>query len=430
MSDVAASPAPRRVALVLLIVGIALNLRPFLAAPGPILPYIAADTGLGTQALSLLTLLPMLLMGIGAFASPVLQASVGTRRGLLMALGLLALGSSLRLFTSNGIGLILTAMLCGSGVAFIQSAMPGLIKETFPRSVATMTGLYSAMIMIGGAFGAQLVPFLLDSGQSWPAALAWLSVPAIIALLAAARVLSDTRITRPDRSLITGLLRRPRTWVLMAVFGLINGGYSSLIAWLAPYYQALGWSSTQSGFLISVLAISQGCGAIILPLLARRHPDRRPWLWATIALQGVGFAGLALAPSAMPVLWAAFCGVGLAGSFALCLIVALDHLPQPAQAGSLAALMQGGGFLITALPPFILAGLYDATGSFAGGWIMHLASIATAALLVSRFDPKRYSDAMGQTLAPDQSETDPCTGRRMQGTMKHATMVSSAAPTR
>ena len=110
MSDIAASPASRRAALALLIVGIALNLRPFLAAPGPILPVIAADTGLGTRALSLLTLLPMLLMGIGAFASPALQAAIGTRRGLLMALGLLALGSSLRLVASDGIALILTVL--------------------------------------------------------------------------------------------------------------------------------------------------------------------------------------------------------------------------------------------------------------------------------------------------------------------------------
>ena len=62
MQDKPETPAAQPLALTLLIVFIGLNLRPFLAAPGPILPRIAEDTGFGFGALSLLTLLPMLLM--------------------------------------------------------------------------------------------------------------------------------------------------------------------------------------------------------------------------------------------------------------------------------------------------------------------------------------------------------------------------------
>ena len=394
-----AQPA-RRVALVLLIVAVALNLRPFLAAPGPILPLIARDTGLGYGALSLLTLLPMLLIGIGAFVSPLIQAAIGTRRGLLIALGLLALGSALRLVADSGTMLILTALPCGAGVAFIQSVMPGIIKEKFPGQVATMTGLYSATIMTGGAIGAELVPALVARGLDWRAALAWLAPPVLIALVAVPLILSETRFAGPDRGLIAGLLRRPRTWQLMAMFGLINGGYSSLIAWLAPYYQQLGWTGPASASLISVMAICQGVGAVTLPWLARHSADRRPWLWATIVMQATGYLGLILAPLAAPVLWIAICGLGLAGSFALGLVTALDHLPKPAEAGTLSALMQGGGFLISATPPLILAQLHAATGSFTPGWIMHLAWIAVAALLIARFDPADYARAMGRDPSP------------------------------
>lgn len=301
----------------------------------------------------------------------------------------------LRLFGENGTFLILTAVLCGAGVAFIQSVVPGLIKEKFAASVASMTGLYSAMIMTGGALGAQLVPGLVAIGQSWTASLAFLSLPVLLALVAASVILPDTRAARPERGMVVQLLRRRRTWVLMAVFGLINGGYSSMITWLAPYYQSQGWSSSESGMLISIMAISQGCGAVLVPFLARRHTDHRPWLWACLAMQAIGFGGLAFAPSIFPPLWVAICGVGLAGTFALCLIVALDHFPEPSRAGPLAALMQGGGFILAAIPPFILARLHDATGSFAGGWILHLGAVVTAAMFVSRFNPKRYAAVMG-----------------------------------
>lgn len=409
------APAPRRIALLFLIVVIALNLRPFLAAPGPILPRIAQDTGLSLGALSLLTLLPMMLMGVGAFASPGIQARIGTRRGLLLALCLLFTGISLRLFAVNGAVLIGTAILCGAGVAFIQSAIPGLIKEKFPTGVAGMTGLYSAMIMTGGALGAQLTPALVDSGAHWTAALAVLALPVLLALGVAVVFLSDTRFIRPRPGLVTELLGRRRTWVLMAVFGLINGGYSSLIAWLAPFYQAHGWSSSESGFLISVLAVTQAASAVILPLLARNHIDRRPWLWACIAMQATGFAGLAVAPATLPFFWVAICGIGLAGTFALCIVLALDHFPDPARAGPLAALMQGGGFILAAIPPFILAHIHDGSGSFAGGWIMHLGWLALAAILIGRFNPARYPEVMGYDRG---NRTAPAKGPRARETVQ------------
>jgi CP family cyanate transporter-like MFS transporter len=59
--------------------------------------------------------------------------------------------------------------------------------------------------------------------------------------------------------------------------------------------------------------------------------------------------------------------------------------------------MQGGGFLIAALPPWIVAVLHDITGSFVIGWLLHLASAIVVAALYWRVDPARYSKAMGIT---------------------------------
>ena len=377
-----------------LVVLIGLNLRPFLAAPAPILDEIVAETGLGLGGVALLTLLPMLLMGIGAFVAPGLQVRMGTRRGLLVALVVLLAGSALRLFAGNGLALIATAALCGIGVAFIQAAFPGIIKARFPTSVPVVTGLYSAMIMGGGAFGARLMPVLTQAGYSWRAALAWLAVPVAIALVAAWRILSDVQASRPDSTLTRRLLQRPRTWVLMAAFGLINAGYSSMIAWLAPYYRAQGWTSADSSGLVAVMAICQAVAALGLPTLARGNVDRRRWLWLTIAFQAIGFFGLANLPGLAPALWAGLCGAGLGGSFALAIVTALDHLPRPEQAGALAALMQGGGFLIAALGPYVVALLHDWTGGFAAGWMLHLGCVLVTALLDLRFDPRSYPQAM------------------------------------
>src|SRR5690606_16520079 len=96
------------------------------------------------------------------------------------------------------------------------------------------------------------------------------------------------------------LLARRRTWLLMICFGVMNGGYSSAVAWLAPAYQEQGWDATASAGLLATLAVSQGFAALTLPILARKQLDRRPWLWLTLTMQAIGFTGLAFFPSLAP----------------------------------------------------------------------------------------------------------------------------------
>ena len=394
MSNASQSGTGRRGMLLVLVVLIALNLRPFLTAPGPVLKEIVAETGMGYGSLALLTLLPMMLMGVGAFISPGIQAAIGTRRGILIALLVLASGSLLRLVAPGGVTLVITAALCGAGVAFIQAAFPGIIKAEFPKNIPVVTGLYSAMLMGGGALGARLTPLLVSHGYGWRPALAWLAAPAIVAFAAACLILKDSRGSRPDKALTGKLLRRPRTWTLILAFGLINAGYSSVVAWLAAYYQTLGWSSGDSGNLVALLAVCQAVAALGLPILARRNIDRRAFLCLTLAMQATGFAGLALLPQAAPAVWAGLTGAGLGSSFALAIVTALDHLPRPEEAGVLVALMQGGGFLIASLGPFATAFLHDTSGGFAAGWLMHLACVIGVFFLYLRFDPGQYPRVM------------------------------------
>lgn len=374
----------------------ALNLRPFLTAIGPLTNQIAAATGLSLRGMASLTLLPMLLMGLGAWCGPALQHRLGARRVLLGALAVLAAGSALRAWAPGGAALIATAGLCGLGVAFVQAVFPGVIKRQFPGHVAPVMGLYSAALMGGGALGAQLTP-LAAQGGAWRGALAWWALPVLAALWLAWRALPRTSPQHRASSGLSGtrwMLHRPRTWLLMACFGLVNGGYASVVAWLAPFYQSHGWSAAASGSLVALLSVAQAAMALLLPLLAARQRDRRPWLWLTLALQATGFAALVWWPDAAPHTWAVLLGAGLGGSFALTMVVVLDHLPDPAQAGTLSALMQGGGFLLAAVAPWVMATLHGASGSFATGWLAHLACVALVALLTVRFAPKNYAAVM------------------------------------
>jgi len=385
----------RRTLLVAAVALIGLNLRPFITGVGPLAPAIQADAGLSLQGMSLLTLAPMLLMGLIAFAGPALQASVGARRTVIASLVVIGAGSLLRLIPGPGWLLVATAALIGLGVAVVQAVFPGVIKQQFPHRVGAVTGLYASMLMCGGALGAQLSPLATTLAGSWRVGLAVLALPALAAVVLAAVTLPANGAGPSARANPAGrLIKRPRVWLLMACFGLVNGGYSSIVAWLSPSWQELGWGSAASGSLLALMAASQALAALLLPVLASGQNDRRPWLWLTLALQVAGFTGLALWPTAAPAGWTIIVGAGLGGWFALAMVTALDHAPDPVQAGALSALMQGGGFLLAALPPWIIANLHELTGGYAAGWLMHAASAVIVAALTVRLAPRHYARAL------------------------------------
>ena len=210
--------------LLLVVAIVGLNLRPFITGVGPLAEGIRDETGLGLQGLSLLTLVPMLLMGLVGFAGPSLQSAVGVRRSIIAALAVLCVGSLLRLFSVTGWELIETAALIGCGAAIVQAMFPGVVKRVFPGHVAKVMGLYSAMLMSGGALGAKASPIIAGHAGSWHLGLAWLALPAGLAVLLAAVYLPANEQSESRRNVTTELLRRPRAWLLMLCFGLVNGG--------------------------------------------------------------------------------------------------------------------------------------------------------------------------------------------------------------
>ena len=392
------SPRPSILLWLATVVLITLNLRPFLTAIGPLSPAIQAQTGMGLEALAWLTLLPMALIGAGTWLTPAVQHRLGARPAMTLALAFIAAGCALRLAGSQSAVLIVTAALCGVGVALAQGMLPGLIKFQTPGHVAPMMGVYSAALMSGGALGAQFSPLAMQWGLSWQVSLALWTWPVLLALWLAWHTLGTMPLPVAagwqSGSDTTWLLQRRRTWLLMLAFGLMNGGYATMVAWLAPYYQARGWSAAHSGLLVAVVSVAMASAALAFPALVARHLDRRPWIWLTLVCQAAGFAALAWWPDAAPMTAAVVLGVGLGGCFALFMLVALDHLHHPLRAGALNALMQGGGFMLTALAPWVMARLHRATGGFHAGWLVQLGAVLVVALLVARFNPGHYDKAM------------------------------------
>lgn len=172
---------------------IALNLRPFLAGVGPVVDDILADTQAARTSIAALTVLPLAIMGLGAFLAPRLHQQLGARQAVMLGLLTLCIGSAGRALPSGIAGLLLTSAVCGLGVAVLQAMMPAFIKSNFAARFGAVMGLYSALLLGGGAIGAQIVPLLSETTGSWRFALAALAVPAAVALAVVAGVLQPEK---------------------------------------------------------------------------------------------------------------------------------------------------------------------------------------------------------------------------------------------
>lgn len=376
-----------------IIAALALTLRPTLTSTGPLLAEIRTSTGISLQVASLLVVLPMFCMGI----FPLLLPWIGKRlsESAWITGGLLAIAASgfWRLELSSGSALIASTLLGGIGIAVVQAMAPGVVKRWYPRRVPLAMGIYSAALMTGGGLAAMISPLVAEHYGHWQAGLGvWLIIPIVTLILWWLKV-SEELDSTSDAIKINFFSKR-RAWLLAGYFGLANAGYACMIAWLPSYARGLGWSAQDSGELIGIMTILQVVGALGAPVFSAKRLDRRPWMFFAVGIQVLGFIGLLLMPNALLILWVAMIGCGLGACFSLTLTVALDHLSQPRLAGALTAFVQGIGFIITAIVPYIAGVLREWTGSFQAVWLMLLITLLSMLVVTIRFNPARYKQVM------------------------------------
>ncbi|KVN03428.1 MULTISPECIES: MFS transporter [unclassified Burkholderia] len=379
------SPAWRLAAIIL----VGLNLRPALASVGPLLDTIQRASGLSDSAASLLTTVPVLLMGAGALAAPWLARRAGVRAGVWLGVALIGLACAARGAASAPAALLASALCAGLGIAAVQALLPGFIKAEFAARAGSVMGFYSTSIMGGAVFASVATPFAAHA-IGWTSALAGWALPAVAAALLwplATRATARDARARPAARRTHGA----RAWLLAAFFGLGTGAYTLVLAWLPPYYMSLGWSPEAAGGLLGGVTLAEVVAGLAVSAFIDRLPDRRPALFAAIASLFVGLIALIAAPlgSALPA--SLLLGLGIGALFPLSLIVTLDHATSAAEAGALTGFVQGIGYLIAGLFPFVAGVIRQNVADLSPAWGFMAAVCVVMAAMAARFAPPRLA---------------------------------------
>lgn len=379
------SPGWRLAAIVL----VGLNLRPALAAVGPLLDMIQRATGIGDGTASLLTTIPILLMGLGALGARRLQRVTGIAGGVWLGVALIGLACVSRIGAQHAWLLLASACCAGVGIAMVQALLPGFVKAHFATRIGGAMGVYSTSIMGGAVLASVVAPFAA-ARWGWLAALAGWALPAVVAALAwplasrggdgFAAAPASTSNAQPSRS--------PRAWRLALFFGIATGAYTLVLAWLPPYYMRLGWSPTAAGSLLGGVTLAEVVAGLTISATIDRLPDRRPALHAAIVSLLAGLLVMLAAPEALALPAALLLGAGIGALFPLSLIITVDHAATPADAASLTGFVQGVGYLIAGSFPFAAGIVRQHLADLTPAWIAMACLCVVLFALAAGFAPR------------------------------------------
>lgn len=362
---------------------LALNLRMGIASVGPVLPQVVHDLNVTLVYASLLTTVPVVMMGVASPLSARLGARFGLERTVAAAIAVVGIATAVRYWATSPITLVASAALLGCGVAAGNTMLPAVVRRYFPAHGALMTGIYAVGINLGAGLAAFGTPRLaLSLASTWRGALAIWAGLAVIALLVWLLVASSA-----PRQPVAVRVHVPRwtrqAWIAAALFGVQSMVYYGILAWLAPLYEERGWSKVQAGLLLSFFTAMQVVGALTASLLVQRTGRLVDGLRITAAVSALGLVLVAVSPVSLPWVWIVLLGVGAGGIFPLTLTVPLVTTSSVDEARSLTASMLFYGYLLGATGPFAVSILRSVSGGFAVPYVV-LAVLALLAMLLAK----------------------------------------------
>ncbi|XRQ10994.1 CynX/NimT family MFS transporter [Actinomadura welshii] len=370
----------------LMIVFVALSLRPAIAAVGPVLTEISDEFRLSGAAAGALTTLPLLFFGAYGLVAPFLRRAPRAETLLVSAMSLLVVGLLLRLLDAP-FPLFAGSLVAGIAISIGNIAMPAIIKRDHPSRITTVTAVYTVAVTTGASLSSGLVvpvENLFDS--SWRLPLGLLAVPAALAGLLwvprarrAAHAARSAPRPAPPRGVAALVWRSGLAWSVTVFMGMQSLLAYVVLGWLPTISQSRGMDETSAGFVLALSAAIQAAGSLAVPVLARRTRDQRPLVLTTVTLSLVGFIGVTWAPVESVWVWAVVLGLGQGVGFATALSFIGLRAHDAQVAAQLSGMAQGIGYVIAALGPLVVGALYDATG----GWSVPIACVLGVCLAMT-----------------------------------------------
>ncbi|HWK92783.1 MAG TPA: MFS transporter [Luteimicrobium sp.] len=350
------------------VVLVALNLRTPIVALAPVTGDVRADLALSAAAVGVLTGLPVLCFAVASPLASTAIARLGIERVVQLALATILLGTVVRSAGTFAAALAGT-ILIGLAITAGNIAVPLVVARDFAGNAARVTGIYSAALNGGSVLATAFTAPLADAvGWQWALAAWAVLVPVAWVVWQAATRRRGAEppppTARVDAADEVHALRRPLTWLLVAMFAGQSFGYYGTTAWLPTIlHDTRGLDPSASGGAASLFQLFGAIGSIAIPIvLAHRVTPRGAFAAIAVAWLALPL-GLLLAP-ALWALWASLAGAAQGANFTVIFTIVAVRATTLREARTTSTAVQTFGYVIAALAPSLMGAVHSATD----GW--------------------------------------------------------------
>lgn len=354
--------------LLLAIIAAAVTLRAPITAVGPLIASMAESFPFQSSVFGLLTTIPLIMFALFAPISSTISYRFGAGRTMLISLLIAGCGIILRSYAGIA-GLFLGTVMLGSGIAFGNVLIPGIIKAHFPERVETVTSVFTiAMSAFAATASAVSYPLSQTAGFGWRNALAVWLLLLILALVIwwpqrnlLICSLNDRKPVKEERP----VARSPLAWWLTLLMGAQSCLFYFFTAWLPTILQTKGFAPTAAGYVTFSFQLMTIPASFIVPAVAVRLKDQKglTTLIAAVYIISVGLF-LFVKSKALLTMASMLCGLCTGSCFSLCMLLLGLRTRTAQRATSLSGMVQSVGYAMGALGPLVAGWLHDLTGEW------------------------------------------------------------------
>lgn len=351
---------------------IASNLRAPLTSVGSLIPAIRDSLEVSNTVIGTITTLPLIAFALISPISPKLANRFGMERTILFSMVILAVGIGLRSVTGVSTLFIGTALI-GVAISFGNVLLPGLIKLTFPFRIGLLTGLYAVCMNIFGALASGLsVPLSNINMLGWQGSLGiWIVLTLIAIGVWMPQAKHPTSLPDYDsgeEKEKVNFWKSPTAWQITVFMGVQSLMFYTLLTWLPDILITKGFSSSDAGWMLSVMQFALIPMTFVMPVIAGKMKNQMLLGMLTGLLFILGVLGLlqgsTVAVFISIILWGVACG----SAFSLSMMFFTLRTKDAYAASDLSGMAQSIGYLLAAIGPVLFGSLYD----LSGGWNMPL----------------------------------------------------------
>jgi MFS transporter, CP family, cyanate transporter len=356
--------------LLLSVLLVAANLRAVIAAVGPVLPTVAADTKLSPTSLGVLVALPVAAFALFSPMVHTVAARFGTDRTIFGALALLVGGTVLRSLPLGDRSLwplFAGTVTIGAAIAVGNVLLPVIARRDFPDRVPAVTGYYIAIQSVVAGTASGLAVPVATATESWRLAIGIWGVLIVLALAIWIPRLGPPPTTSPASGRAEPVVPPPVSvwraglaWQVAAYFGLQSTVFYVLLSWLPTVEQDMGIEPAAAGAHLSVYLIVGILANVAVSRFLTLRGDQRIAATVVPAWIVIAMLGMLYLP-ALVVVWVAVSGLVVGASMVISLSLISLRGGGPRITGRLSSMTQATAY----------AGV--GVGLLGAGWIREVA---------------------------------------------------------